>query len=347
MFKRLLLSDGPSRRELPAAALPDYFEQVFFHCPSPDEELSPLVYQESDGRIVGFLGVASRRMMLRDRPIRMAVSFHFMVESESRSTMAGVQLLRTFFSGPQDLSLTDGAGHIGRKVWEGVGGATAFLYSQFWTRILKPTQHIADLFGRRKILAPLARALSPLCYVADKAVRRALPRYFPEAPTQYSEEELDVETLLHYLPQFSKTCALWPVYDDCSLRWLLAHADRMKHLGDFKKVLVRDSHGDIAGWFMYYLKPGGTSVVFQFVARKNATNEILDHLFNHASRHGSVAITGRLHPRYMHELSEKLCYFHRRGSWVLVHSNIGELLNIIHRGDAFLTGLEGESCLLF
>src|SRR5262249_54713044 len=157
---------------------------------------------------------------------------------------------------------------------------------------------------RRKIFAPGARALSPLCYLADMAARRALPRYFSEELTQYSEEELDVETLLHYLPQFSKTWALRPVYDDCSLRWLLAHADKMKHFGDFKKVLVRDSRRDIVGWFMYYLKPRGTSMVFQFVARKNATNEILDHLSNHAWRHGSAAITGRLNPRYMHELSD-------------------------------------------
>ena len=347
MFKRLLLSDGPSRRELTPDALSDYFEQVFFRSPWHDEELPPLVYQESDGRIVGFLGVVSRRMSLRDRPIRMAISFHLMVESESRSTMAGVQLLRTFFSGPQDLSITDGAGHIGRKVWEGVGGATALLYSQLWTRILKPAQYVADLFGRRGILSPAARAMSPLCYIADTAARRALPSLFPEAPTQYSEEELDVETLLNYLPQFSKTWALQPMYDDRSLRWLLTQADQMKYFGDFKKVLVRDSRREIVGWFMYYLKPGGTSVVFQFVARKNATKEILDCLFNHALRHGSAAITGRLYPRYMHELSEKRCYFHRNGSWVLVHSNNDELLNIIHRGDAFLTSLEGECCLLF
>jgi len=137
------------------------------------------------------------------------------------------------------------------------------------------------------------------------------------------------------------------MYDDRSLRWLLAHADQMKSSGDFKKVLVRDSSRELVGWFMYYLKPGGTSVVFQFVARKNAANDIIDCLFDHARRHRSAAITGRLYPRYMHELSEKRCYFHRNGSWALVHSNNNELLNIIHRGDAFLTGLEGESCFLF
>jgi len=82
-------------------------------------------------------------------------------------------------------------------------------------------------------------------------------------------------------------------------------------------------------------------------SRRELTNDILDCLFNHALRHGSAAITGRLYPRYMHELSEKRCYFHRNGSWVLVHSNNDELLNIIHRGDAFLTSLEGECCLLF
>ncbi|MCI0336808.1 MAG: hypothetical protein L0226_04485 [Acidobacteria bacterium] len=344
---RLLLNDGPSLRVLSVAALNDYFEHIFFHNPWFDESLPSLVYQESNGRIVGFLGVVPRRMLLRDRPIRVAISFHFMVEPESRSSLAGVQLLKTFFSGPQDLSLTDGAGHAGRKVWEGLGGTTAFLYSQYWTRILRPSKHVINLLARRKAFSPVARVLSPLCYLADAGAAWMLPRHIFNPITQCSEEDLGIETLLNSLPQFSRAATLQPLYDDYSLRWLLNQAGQMNFYGAFKKVLVRDSRGEMVGWFMYYLKPGGTSTVFQFVVRKNAIDETLDCLFNHARRHGSAAITGRLYPHYVQEFSDKRCFIHRRGGWMLVHSNNADLIQVIQCGDAFLTGLEGEWCLLF
>lgn len=347
LFQRLLLNNSSPLRMLSTTALPDYFEEIFFNNPWYDEALPSLVYQGSEEKIIGFLGVVPRRMLLRGQPISVAISLHFMVEPESRSSLAGVQLLKTFFSGPQDLSLTDGAGHVGRRVWEGVGGTTAWSYSLNWTRILRPTRHAFDLLARRRTFLPLIRALSPFCNLADSAAARMLPNYFPNAAVQYSEEELDADTLLNYLPQFSKVAALQPVYDDYSLRWLLAQAEQMKVYGTFKKVLLRDHHREVVGWFMYYLKPDGMSTVFQFVAKKNATDEVFDCLFNHAWRNGAAAISGRLYPRYMQELSDRRCYFNRKTGWVLIHSNNDELLNIIQRGDVFLTGLEGEWGLLF
>jgi hypothetical protein len=121
----------------------------------------------------------------------------------------------------------------------------------------------------------------------------------------------------------------------------------MKFYGAFQKVVFRDAHREVVGWYMYYLNPGGTSTVFQFVARKSSVNEILDHLFDHAWRHGAVTLSGRLEPQFMQELSDKYCFFSRVGAWMLIHSNNTELLHVIQRGDAFLTGLEGEWCLLF
>jgi len=38
---------------------------------------------------------------------------------------------------------------------------------------------------------------------------------------------------------------------------------------------------------------------------------------------------------------------HRHRYWTLVHSQKPELLDGIHRGDAFLTRLEGEWCMRF
>lgn len=347
MFQRLLLGDTAPMRLLSPAALPDYFEEIFFQNPWYDESIPSLVYQEKNGKIIGFLGVVPRQMSLLDQPVRVAVSFHFMVEPENRSSMAGVKLLRAFFAGPQDLSLTDGAGDVGRRIWEGVGGATAWAYSLLWTRILQPAHYAVDLLRKRKAFSPFAYAISPLRYLADAAAQRMLPQYFPNAPQQCSEEELDAETLLRHLPQFSKIAALRPVYNEDSLRWLLKHAGQMKLFGDFKTALVRDSSREVIGWFMYYLKPGGMSCVFQFAARKGAINEILDSLFSHARRHGAAAISGRLYPCYMQELSDKRCYFHRDGGWVLIHSNNDKLLDVVQQGNAFLTGLEGESCLLF
>jgi len=49
----------------------------------------------------------------------------------------------------------------------------------------------------------------------------------------------------------------------------------------------------------------------------------------------------------MMEYAGKYCLFHRRGYWTLIHSKKPDLLEAIHRGDAFLTRLEGEWCLRF
>jgi hypothetical protein len=347
MFHRLMLSDTPSRRMLPKADLPEYFEKIFFENPWYDEEIPSLVYQGADGNIIGFLGVVPRSMKLRDQPVRAAVSFHFMVEPESRSSLAGVQLLKTFFAGRQDLSLTDGAGQVGRKVWEGVGGVAVPLYSMQWMRILRPSQHAIDLLGKRRMFSPLVGALTPISHLADAAAARALPRHFPHLDSQFIEEELTVETMLEYLPQFSKMEALQPVYDEFSLKWLLGHAEQMKSYGALKKTLVRNTKREVLGWHLYYLNNGGSSPVLQLAAKKNSINDILDHLFDHARKHGATSLVGRIEPRYMREMSDRHCYFNCEGGWTLVHSNNNDLLHVIQRGNAFLTSLEGEWCLVF
>lgn len=350
MLERLLLPEAPSSRMLSAPELPDYLERIFFNNPWSDESLSSLVYQGTDGKIIGFLGVAPRGMLFQDRPIRAAISLHFMVEPESRSTLAGVQLLKALFSGPQDLVFTDGAGALGRKIWEGVGGATSLLYSQRWIRILRPAQQAVSTLnkhsalGGNRLFSYTVQALSPLVRLADLTAARMLPRYFPKETSSYSEEELDVETALTYLPQFSKGLALRPTYDEHSLRWLFEQAEQMKAHGEFKKTQLRDHRGEVAGWHLYYLKPDGLSSVIQIAARKNSEGEVIDHLFDHARRHGAAALSGRLEPRFMQELADRGCFFNRVGCLMLIQSNNAEILNAIHRGDAFLTQLEGEWC---
>jgi hypothetical protein len=345
MFQRLLLGDDPPRRNQPISRLEDYFDKIFFHSPFYDPSLPSLVYQNGDGKIIGFLGVVPRRMLFRDVPISIAISFHFMVEPESRSTLAGVHLLRTFFSGPQDLSLTDGAGEVGRKVWEMVGGVTVPLYCQRWTRILRPSRKFLDLLGRNKMVSSISPLISPLCDVTDSTIAHLMPRLFP-SPQDF-EEELTVERFIEELPQFSKGLALQPDYDTETAHWLFDGAAQMKFYGHLQKVLVRNAKRETIGWYMYYLKRGGTAAVLQIAARKGTVVEILDHLFGHAKRNGAVALSGRIEPRFMREFSEKHCFFRSVGAMFLVHSRNEDLLHAIQRGDAFMSHLEGEWTLLF
>ena len=116
--------------------------------------------------------------------------------------------------------------------------------------------------------------------------------------------------------------------------------------GCFSKIAVRDAHGAIAGWYLYYLNPGGISEVVQVGARKGDLGAVLDHLFQQARRGGSAAVSGQLAPDGFQALAARGCVFHHDGaSWFLVHSPHADVLAAVHRGDARLTRLEGEWCI--
>lgn len=326
--------------------LANYFEEVFFRNPWYQEDLPSLVYQEADGKIVGFQGVLPRRMQLQDRQIQAAVALHLMVEPQSRSTLAGVQLLKTLFAGPQDLTFTDGAGTVGRQIWETLGGKTAILYSFYWTRVLRPGRFALSMLTKRKSLAPLLFASTPLWKIADSLIMRAKPLRFAQPPNVV-EEELDKQDLLSNLEEFAGLRSLRPDYDERTLDWLFERLALRRSFGQFRKVLVRSDTGELLGWYLYYLNPGGTSEVIQIGAKKDRIHLLLDHLFFNAWRHGAAAVSGRLDPRFAQELSDKYCVFHRRGPWLLVHANNLQVLQDIYLGAAFLTRLDGEWCALW
>jgi hypothetical protein len=339
--KVFLSSDRPSSPELR-----DYFHEVFFESPFCQDDLSSLVYQEGSGKRIGFIGVLPRRMQLEHQSIRVAISFHFMVEPESRSTLAGVQLLKAFFEGPQDLSLTDGAGTLGRQVWEVLGGKTALLYSLYWTRVLRPGQFVLSLMKKRKLPAPLVYASAPIWKIIDALMARARPMHF-ERPPGVMEEDLSASTLLANLAEFTGLYSLRPDYDDGTLEWSIQHAARRQRFGQLQKVAVRKEGGKLAGWYLYYLNPGGTSELVQFTARKDCVQLLMDHFFFHAWSRGAAAVSGRMDPRFAQEFSDNYCFFSRRGSWMLVHSKKPEILEVIYRGNAFLSRLDGEWCALY
>lgn len=325
----------------------DYFERVFLRNPWRDEALPSLVHESADGKITGFLGVLPRRMLFDGMPISVALSSQFIVDPNSRASGAGVWLLKTFLTGPQDLSLTDEANNTSRKLWEGLGGSTALLYSVHWTRLLRPSRFAISHFKGHGVLSLLASASKPLCNLLDAALARKSPHRFRQTEPNVSAEELDANTLLACLSEFSNTRSLWPEYDEYSLKWLLEIITRQAHRGALRKLAIRNSKRKVIGWYLYYLNPGGVSRVVQLVAKKNSIGEVLDHLFYDAWLNGSVAVSGRLEPPFMQAFSDKYCHFNCGQPWMLIHSHNPDILRAFHYGDALLSSLEGEMCMRF
>ena len=353
LIRPFVLSDIPRVAELHESVLGEsshlsmetrrqYLGQVFLENPWYDDTLPSLVAEEGHGRIVGFLGVVPRRMSWNGRSIKVAIASQYMVEPNYRG-LTGLLLLKTFLSGPQDLSMTDGPSHQSVKIWEAVGGTDSPLHSIHWTRPLRPLRYGLSLVSPHAPLA--AAAAAPFCAVLD-AVATRLRRSPLRPTTSASGEELTVDAIVEHAPQFLRG-ALRPEYDRGSLKWLFEMADQKVSSGDLRKVLVRNADAEIIGWYLYYLQQGGNSEVLHIAGRHDHVGEVLDHLFYDAWRDGAVAVSGRLEPRFFNALRTRHCLFHGRGSPVLVHSRRRELVDAVHSGNAFVSRLDGEWWMSF
>src|SRR5262245_4790822 len=172
-----------------------YFEGVFLDHPWHEEGVASRVYEEAGGRISGFLGVVPRRISMDGRPLLAAICSQFVVHPERRG-MAGLQLLKAVFDGPQDVSISDEANDATRRIWEARGGATAFLHSLRWLRPLRPGRLAAAWLRRRPWLRPLA-AVSRAGAAIGEALTASLyrTRLRPAAP-EAGGESVDDATLL-------------------------------------------------------------------------------------------------------------------------------------------------------
>lgn len=326
-------------RQYSQSRLQARFNKILLQNPWYDPSIPSLVY-EQEGRIVGFLGIVVRPMLLGSTPLRVAVSNHFMVDPDSRSTKAGLSLLSKLFGGPQDLAIAE-SGESSRKIWEALGGHTSLGYSLYWTRLLRPARYGLYQLERKALPGQLGLVGRPFCNLADAIVTRIKPSPLYQRP-QPAEEELSSKGLLECMVRFSKPSALRPSYDECSLDWLLAVLAEKRELGTLRKAVVRGEQNKILGWYIYHLNTGGVSNVLQIWASPGGLSQVLDHLCYHAWRRGSIALTGRLQPRFAREYGPNHCFLHWR-SWMLVHSRDPKILEAVDHQDAFFTSLEGES----
>lgn len=337
----------PDRRWTSPAACESYFREMLFNNPWHDLQVPSWVAEE-DGRISGVYAVMPRRMLLRGRPLRVAVACQFMVDPDKRHSLTALQLAKACLSGPQDLTLADGASDQARRMWIRIGGTASLLYSLHWTRPLRPVRYLLSLLEER---AAFPRFLTfparPLCALADGLFARLRPNRFYRETVELMEDALDPAVMLAHLPDILRGYALQPAYDARTLAWLLDQTARKRDHGELRARAVRDRGRRPIGWYLYYLRPGRTGEVVQIAALDGSFDLVLRRLLADAWRHGATALRGRLDPRFVQELSDRHCWLRTDGTWTLVHSRHAEVTAAIQQGDAFLSRLEGEWWLRF
>jgi len=326
----------------PSEQLKSYYTEVFFHNPWYDEELPSLVYRCEKGKVTGFIGVIPRLMSVNGNTVKVAVAHRLMVDPQGGTPLAAVKLVKRFFSGPQDLSLADGANDLGRKFWEGMGGSTAYVYSMNWIRPLKPCRYAMSLLKKNKYLRPLAVVSWPAGCLADALLStiRSSPFHL-KRPKNHTAVEIDCQLLLRCVMELSQDSHLRPVYNMETMQWLWNFLKSNKHRGRFEGAAVYDTNSSLAGIYLYYLNSRGICEVMLLNARNDCRDDLLRHLLTAASNQQAVCVSGRFEPKFTQSFWIEQCLI-KRGSWALIHAKDARLLNIINRGDAHISPLEGE-----
>lgn len=334
LFRKTFLSPAGSG----SMPLESYLKEVFLNHPWRDADLPSLVYVKPDGVIGGFIGVLPLRLIHNGVPVRAASAGSLMVDQPAENPLAGARLLRSFFGGPQELSISDSANELSQLMWSKLGGRTAGAYSMEWLRVFRPVGFAVAMAGERGGSRSLRRLAVPL----DGLATRIGWRLF--ALVEESDRGVDVEDeeLLEVLPRLAERYALRPAWDRRSLAWFLSHAAEKERYGGLVRRVIRGRGGAPTGAYLYCVRPRGVGFVLQMLAALGAEEAVVDDLLADARRRGAVAVRGRVQPEFSDVLLRRRAFFLHAASTV-VHSRRADLVSVIAGGEALITGLAGES----
>lgn len=324
----------------PPPRLASYFEETFFDHPWADPEIPSLVYAEDDGRITGFMGSSVRRYSFDGRPVRLGVSGQLVADPGARGHAPGAFLMSAYMNGPQDLTVTDTASELVRRIWEGVGGETFHLACVGWVRIFRPLQFASGYRRRRKRLGA-SGPTRPVLAGVDAAARTVLGRVLRPPQTAVEGRAMSAKDLVDNLEAVTEGMRLRPAYDEAFLEWLFAKVATITGRGELRHRIVT-SGGRVRGWYVYYLLPGGISQVLQVAGDERDVGDVLDDLFRDAYEGGTAGLQGRVEAPLLEPLSHRRAVLHPSGYLALVHARDPDLLYAVQSGRALLTRLEGE-----
>jgi hypothetical protein len=322
----------------PPRGLTAYFERTLLDHPWADPEIPSLVFEGSDNRIVGFVGSHVRRLLLDGREIRMGCAGQMVTDPRERHRGIGAWLLRRYLSGPQELTITDGATDVVHQMWSSLGGHALHPGSLVWTRLFRPWRIVGErwLVSRgNDRMRRLVRAGWPLLDTPTARLTRPAAR-----PAGVQTEELTPQAIVRHQDEVLGNARLWANYDERYLEWLFAEMEAVRSRGTFvRRLLRRDDR--LLGWYLGYIQPRGTSQVMDVAATRGQLGAVLDCLFADAHEAGADAVEGRLEARLYEPLSRRGCWVHY-GARALFHSKDPDVLTAISLGRSALSRLDGE-----
>jgi len=304
IWKVLHQRKGPAPSSLRA-----HLQELFLQNPWMDEGIVSRVFENTQGKILGFFGAVPRRMSIQGETIRLAFGSNLVVDPESRASVTAMQLVRAFMKGSQDISITDSANEMSRPLLRSLGFTVVPIYSLQWARPLRPLEYalngLSRLNKKSRALALCRSIARPFCSLGDAAATSTRVSPFRQSQPVTNDEELDTETLLECLATMPAKHWIVPEYNRDSLNWVLDFVAKRKVLGEVRRRLVRNQDGKILGWYIYSVAPGAVGEVFQIGAESPSIGIVLDHLFYDAWKQGLVGIHGRMEPQFMQELTNK------------------------------------------
>ena len=332
----------------PPAFLEPFFERTLLDQPWADPAIPSLVYVE-EGEIVGFIGSNVKRMRFDGDPITMACSAHQIAHPRVRNRAVGALLMRKYMSGPQDLTITDGATEPVRRMWEGLGGRTVHACCFSYVRVFRPWRLALGRVAERLDVHRVESALAPMAAGLDWATAVVSRRSRRAAPPATDVEPLTPHRLLELLPAIDGTVRLRVDYDLPYLDWLFQELNREQptlwqrgvRRGKLWAEAVH-SGGRPVGWYVCQLRADLLCRVLQIAAAPAETDFVLTQLLHGASARGAAGVYGRVEPRLVGPLSVSRSFLRFSEGRMLVNAREPELVNTVIRGDALLTRLDGE-----
>ena len=316
------------------------FAQVFLGRPLSDPAIPSLVFEGSDGEILGFIGSLVHRMRLEQRSVRLACSSSLVVSPRARQLGAGGLLLRKYLAGPQDLTMTDTAGRATEQMWKRLGGSKYHLGSVTWLHLIHPVRAAVGLklwhLGRHHRL-PLVR---PLCRPLDAAYARSATTDATNDAEKYTEEQLSPQLLIDHLRLGPQQFHLWPDHDAESLGLLFDQIGRSRSNGRLDKNFVRDARGRPLGWYVASLLPSDIYRVLGIAATPGNEELLFRHVLCRARDLNAAAVAGRVEPWLLEVFPKRTMMFSRVR--FLFHSRDQAIRDAVLSGKALLTGLESD-----
>lgn len=346
LFQRVILKEnGPA-----SPVLIDYLTSLFLESPDQDREILSQLYIGADGNVIGFIGALTLPMTLNGAPLRAAVGSCLMVDRHADDPVAGARLLRSFLSGPQDISLGETASDTTDGMWRRLRGIVLPGYSLDWFRLINPAGFLvallADRFSAAHLLSPFARlfddwarkrANGPDLHWSSVSIGGASSQN-----SAFVDRSADPDELYELITRFTSSFSLRPNWSKDGLRRILTDAEQKEQYGAMTCRIVSTRTGTPIGAFIYHGDPGRIGHVLQILAAPGHAGQVIDQLIAHAAASRLVALQGRTQPALLDAMLTRRCAFTHRCSTV-VHSRDQALLKPFLTGDAFFNGLAGEA----